>query len=302
MLMLLDSAGLYFRAFHGVPESITAPDGTPVNAVRGFLDMCTTLVTTRQPSGVVACWDDDWRPQWRVDLVPEYKAHRVAPGGGEVEPPSLSDQVVIISEVLAALGVPRVGAAGHEADDVLATLARRHGRRGEPVEVVTGDRDLIQLVDDSLGITVLYTGRGVRRLQVLDEAAVRAGYGVAPAQYADLALLRGDASDGLPGVPGVGPRTAADLLVRFGDLAAILAHAATAPRDVRPGVVRALLDAQDYLRRAAPVVRVVDDLPIPDLPGTLPPAAADAGALDELGLRWGVTAPLARLRQALWPA
>lgn len=300
MLMLLDSAGLYFRAFHGVPESITAPDGTPVNAVRGFLDMCTTLVATRRPSGLVACWDDDWRPQWRVDLVPEYKAHRVAPDGGEVEPASLSAQVAIISEVLAALGIPRVGAAGHEADDVLATLARRHGRRGEPVEVVTGDRDLIQLVDDALGITVLYTGRGVRRLQVLDEAAVRAGYGVSPQQYADLALLRGDASDGLPGVVGVGPRTAADLLARFGDLEAILAHAATQPKDVRPGIVRALLDARDYLRRAAPVVRVVDDLPVPDGTVTLPAAPADPGTLEALGQRWGISAPLGRLREALW--
>ena len=130
MLMLLDSAGLYYRAFHGVPESMTAPDGTPVNAVRGFLDMCTALVSSRQPTGLVACWDDDWRPQWRVALLPSYKAHRVAADGGEDEPEALGVQVTIIAEVLAALGIARVGAADFEADDVIATLARRHAARG----------------------------------------------------------------------------------------------------------------------------------------------------------------------------
>ena len=149
MLMLLDSAGLYYRAFHGVPDSITAPDGTPVNAVRGFLDMCAALVASRQPTGLVACWDDDWRPQWRVDLLASYKAHRVAADGAEDEPEALGVQVGIIAAVLAALGIPRVGAADFEADDVIATLARRHSARGEVVEVVTGDRDLIQLVDDA---------------------------------------------------------------------------------------------------------------------------------------------------------
>lgn len=300
MLMLLDSAGLYFRAFHGVPESITAADGTPVNAVRGFLDMCSTLVTTRRPSGLVACWDDDWRPAWRVDLVAQYKAHRVADDGGEVEPESLSSQVAVIADVLSALGIPRVGATDHEADDVIATLARRHARRGALVEVVTGDRDLLQLVDDSLGIRVLYTGRGVRRLEVLDEAAVRAAHGVGPDQYADLALLRGDPSDGLPGVPGVGARTAADLLARFTDLDGILAAVDGGGAPIRPGIVSAIRSAREYLVRARAVVRVVDDLPIPEVPDSLPAAAADPRALAELGERWNISGPIARLAGALY--
>lgn len=300
MLMLLDSAGLYFRAFHAIPESVTAPDGTPVNAVRGFLDMCAALVVTRRPTGLVACWDDDWRPSWRVELVAQYKAHRVAEDGGEDEPDALSAQVPIIADVLAALGVARVGAADHEADDVMATLARRHSRLGEPVEVVTGDRDLFQLVDDALGIRVLYTGRGIRRIQVLDAAGVRAAHGVAPHQYADLALLRGDPSDGLPGVPGVGARTAAGLLERFSDLAGILAAVEAGAVGIRPGVAAALRDSRDYLQRAAAVVRVVDDLPMAEVDFAIPPSPADPQALADLARRWAINAPIQRISRALY--
>lgn len=300
MLMLLDSAGLYFRAFHAIPESITAPDGTPVNAVRGFLDMTAALVASRRPTHLVACWDDDWRPAWRVELLPTYKTHRVADNGGEVEPASLSAQVDVIMAVLAALGVARVGAADHEADDVIATLARRHGRRGEPVEVVTGDRDLFQLVDDRLGIRVLYMGRGIRRLEVLDEAAVRAGQGVAPAQYAAMALLRGDPSDGLPGVPGIGARTAADLLVRFGDLGALVAAVDAGGAGIRPGIVAALRAARDYLDRGERVVTVVDDLPIPEVPARIPTGPPDPAALRALAERWNIASSLDRLTSALF--
>jgi 5'-3' exonuclease len=294
MRMLLDSAGLYFRAFHAIPESVTAPDGTPVNAVRGFLDMTAALVAARRPTHLVACWDEDWRPDWRVALLPSYKAHRVAADGGEDEPASLAAQVGIIVDVLAALGIPRAGAAGYEADDILGTLARRHAARGEPVEVVTGDRDLFQLVDDAAGIRVLYVGRGIRRLQVLDEAAVRTGYGVAPAQYADLAILRGDPSDGLPGIPGVGARTAAGLLGRFGDLASLRAALATGDAGIRSGIAAALRAAEDYLVRAEEVVRVAD-VALPEVPGPLPAAPADPALLADLVQRWGIGAPVERM-------
>jgi 5'-3' exonuclease len=298
MLMLLDSAGLYFRAFHGSPESITAPDGTPVNAARGFLDMTAALVAARSPKGLVACWDDDWRPAWRVELLPSYKAHRVAPDGGQDEPASLGAQVDILVEVLAALGIARVGAADYEADDVMATLARRHAARGEAVEVVTGDRDMLQLVDDARGIRVLYVGRGIRRMEVLDEAAVQAQYEVSPQQYADLALLRGDPSDGLPGIPGVGARTAADLLVRFGDLEGILAAAADPGSGIRPGVAAALREGAEYLRRAERVVRAAE-VPLPEVDVRLPRTPADPDALALLAQRWGLGAPIRRLQAAL---
>jgi 5'-3' exonuclease len=298
MLMLLDSAGLYYRAFHGVPESITAPDGTPVNAVRGFLDMCTALVASRTPTGLVACWDDDWRPAWRVDLLATYKAHRVAADGSEDEPETLGVQVGIIADVLAALGIARVGAADFEADDVIATLARRHAARGEPVEVVTGDRDLIQLVDDASGVRVLYTGRGIRRVEVLDEAAVVAAHGVRPQQYCDLAILRGDPSDGLPGVPGIGAKTAAGLLARFGDLEGILGAVGADGSGVSPRIAASLRDNRDYLTRAEQVVRAAD-VPLDEVPARIPDRPADAGALAALAERWGLRAPLDRLQDAL---
>ncbi len=298
MLMLLDSAGLYYRAFHGVPESITAPDGTPVNAVRGFLDMCAALVASRRPTGLVACWDDDWRPQWRVDLLPSYKAHRVAADGAEDEPESLAVQVGIITEVLAALGLARVGAADFEADDVIATLARRHAARGEPVEVVTGDRDLIQLVDDAAGIRVLYTGRGIRRVEVLDEAAVVAAHGVLPQQYTDLAILRGDPSDGLPGVPGIGTKTAAGLLARFTDMAGILSAVDAGSSGVSPRISASLRDNRDYLERAEKVVRAAD-VGIDEVDVRIPDHAADTAALTALAGRWGIEAPVSRFQDAL---
>ncbi len=298
MLMLLDSAGLYFRAFHGVPESMTAPDGTPVNAVRGFLDMTAALVASRRPSGLVACWDDDWRPQWRVDLLPSYKAHRVAADGGEDEPASLGAQVEIIVDLLAALGLARVGAPDFEADDVIATLARRHAGRGEPVEVVTGDRDLIQLVDDALGIRVLYTGRGIRKVEVLDEAGVRAAHGVGAAQYTDLALLRGDPSDGLPGVPGIGAKTGATLLERFGDVPGILAAVDGTDSGISPRLIAALREHRDYLIRAEQVVRAAD-VPLPEVQPAIPDGPADPDALDALAERWGVGSAIGRLQTAL---
>jgi len=191
-LMLLDAASLYFRAFYGVKRAMPAPDGTPTNAVRGFLDMVSTLITRFHPTDMVACLDQDWRPAWRVALLPTYKTHRLAdqtalPGGGgappgEAEPAGLAEQVPIILDALAALGIAAVGAAEHEADDVIATLAEQATM---PVDVVTGDRDLFQLIDDDRDVRVLYTARGVGKLEIMDAAALRARYGIAPAQYAD---------------------------------------------------------------------------------------------------------------------
>ena len=300
-LMLLDSASLYFRAFYGVPDTVRAPDGTPVNAVRGFLDIITRLVTTYRPTHLVACWDDDWRPQWRVDLIPTYKTHRVAEvvaAGPDIEvvPDPLEVQVPVIRETLDALGIRIVGAAEHEADDVIGTLATRATL---PVDVVTGDRDLFQLVDDARGVRVIYTARGMSNLEVLTDASVVAKYGVLPSQYADFATLRGDSSDGLPGVAGIGEKTAAGLLAAHGDLAGILA-AAEAGDGMSAGV-RAKLDAgAAYLAVAPRVVAVVRDLPLPEVDARLRPLddeqKSHAAALAE---HWSLGSAMARIVDAL---
>ncbi|WP_344124066.1 5'-3' exonuclease [Streptomyces blastmyceticus] len=299
--MLLDTASLYFRAYFGVPDTVRAPDGTPVNAVRGLLDFIARLVQDHQPDDLVACMDFDWRPQWRVDLIPSYKAHRVAEeveGGPDEEetPDTLSPQVPVIESVLDAVGIARIGAAGYEADDVIGTLAVR---APGPVDIVTGDRDLYQLVDDRRGVRVLYPLKGVGTLQTVDEALLREKYGVDGAGYADLALLRGDPSDGLPGVPGIGEKTAAKLLTAHGDLAGIMAAAEDPAAKLTPTQRKRLLEARPYLAVAPKVVRVASDVPLPTFDAALPREPHDPMALEALAEQWGLGGSLQRLLTVL---
>lgn len=312
-LMLVDSASLYFRAFFGVKESITAPDGTPVNAVRGFLDMLATLITRRRPVRLVACWDDDWRPAFRVAAIPSYKAHRLAPtqpsGGPDVEitPDALDVQVPIIAAALEVLGIARLGGAGLEADDVMGTLTTREVRRAHAagatadVDVVTGDRDLFQLVDDALAVRVLYTAKGgVRDAEIVDQSVLIARYAVPTGDaYADLAVLRGDASDGLPGVAGIGEKTAAALLATYGSLDGI--RTAVDGGDPRiKGAKRARLEAgAAYLDVAPGVVRVAVDAPVPDVDLRLPTRVADPALMSRLAVDYGLTNPFNRVLGAL---
>ena len=301
-LLLLDTASLYFRAYFGVPDSVRAPDGTPVNAVRGLMDFISRLVGEYDPTHLVCCWDDDWRPQWRVDLIPSYKAHRVVrpiPGPTpdvEEVPDPLETQVPIIRAVLAAYGIPVVGHPQMEADDVIGTLATGAGM---PVDIVTGDRDLFQLVDDDAAVRVLYVARGVSRHERVDSAWVRAKYGVDARQYADLATLRGDASDGLPGVADPGDKTAATLLNRFDTIAAIVAAAGDPDSDMGPGPRGKIKAAADYLAVAPEVVAVRRDLDLgrPDLTRPRTPIAPDAVvALDQ---QWALGSSAVRLVEAL---
>src|SRR6201995_4578234 len=231
-LLLLDGASMWFRSYFGVPSSTTSRAGRPVNAVRGFIDSMAVVITQQRPHRLAVCLDLDWRPQFRVDLIPSYKAHWVAepePAGEpdiEEVPDDLTPQVDMIMELLDAFGIPTAGATGFEADDVLGTLASRE--RSNPVVVVSGDRDLLQVVaDDPVPVRVLYLGRGLAKATLFGPAEVGENYGVpvdrAGAAYAELALMRGDPSDGLPGVPGVGEKTASTLLAQHGSLAAILA-------------------------------------------------------------------------------
>ncbi|MBV7695394.1 5'-3' exonuclease [Streptomyces sp. TRM70350] len=300
-LMLLDTASLYFRAYFGVPDSVKAPDGTPVNAVRGLLDFIDRLVRDHHPEHLVACMDADWRPKWRVELIPSYKAHRVAEEhevGPDMEevPDTLSPQVPVIEAVLDALGIARVGVEGYEADDVIGTFT---AQATGPVDIVTGDRDLYQLVDDARGVRVLYPLKGVGTLQLTDEAWLREKYGVDGSGYADLALLRGDPSDGLPGVPGIGEKTAAKLLAEFGDLAGILAAVDDRKAKLTPTQRKRLDEARPYLAVAPTVVRVACDVPLPDVDTALPRTPRDPAALEALSGRWGLGGALQRLLTTL---
>jgi len=298
-LLLLDTPSLYFRAFFGVPDSITAPDGTPVNAVRGLLDFIARLVTDRGPTHLVAAMDADWRPAFRVAAIASYKAHRVAPesasGDEEEVPDPLVPQVAIIEEVLEALGTPVFGVPGYEADDVIGTVATRSQR---PVDVVTGDRDLFQLVDDARGVRILYTARGVGRAEVIDEAAVTAKYGIPGRSYADFATLRGDPSDGLPGVPGVGEKTAAALVTRYGTLEGILAALDEGDTAMPAGARAKLSAARDYLAVAPVVVAVAKDVPVPTYDDAIQALPRHPERLLELSERWGLDSSLNRVLTA----
>jgi 5'-3' exonuclease len=309
-LLLLDGASMWFRSYFGVPSSIKAPDGRPVNAVRGFIDSVAVVITQQRPGRLVVCLDLDWRPQFRVDLIPSYKAHRVAeaePAGEpdiEEVPDELTPQVDMIMELLDAFGIPTAGAPGFEADDVLGTLAARE--KNDPVVVVSGDRDLLQVVtDDPVPVRVLYLGRGLSKATLFGPVEVAEQYGVpvdrAGPAYAELALLRGDPSDGLPGVPGVGEKTAASLLAQYGSLDRIVAAANEPKSKMAKGLRAKLLAATDYIEVAGTVVRVATDAPVTLSTDTdaLPLVAADPARTAQLATELGVGSSIARLQKAL---
>lgn len=286
-LLLLDSASLYFRAFFGIPKTLKAPDGTVVNALRGILDFTSTLATQYKPEAVVACWDDDWRPQWRVDLLDTYKTQRLDAEGGEADTTEglLGPQVPLIAEAFGLLGIPVVGAPDYEADDVIGTLAQAWDG---PVDIVTGDRDLFQLVDDDRGIRVLYVARGVSKHDVVDNAWLRDKYGIDASDYVDFAVMRGDASDGLPGVAGIGDKTAAVLLAEFGDLDGILEAAHKPFSSIKPRVRASLQSSGDYIKAAREVVTVRKDVcELPELPQG-PLTEEQQQAFKTFGETWGL--------------
>ncbi|WP_246043310.1 5'-3' exonuclease [Tessaracoccus massiliensis] len=292
-LMIFDTSYLYFRAFFGVPSSFRSPDGRPVNAVRGTLDFISRLVSQYSPDEVACAWDDDWRPGWRVDLIESYKAHRVVVVDGEqIEQvdDDLTVQVPLIREVLEATGIPIVGAAEHEADDVLASLARRHA--GTSL-VVTGDRDLFQLADDDT--SVVYVARGVAKHELVTPAVLAEKYGLTPDRYVDFAVLRGDPSDGLPGVKGIGDKSAASLVNTYPTIEAMVAAAVDASSAMSPSMRSQLLADVDYLARAREVVTAVDSLDLPPIAR----GPVEVERLTALGEELGLGGSVPRIIEAL---
>ena len=310
-LLLLDSASLYWRAFHALPDSITAPNGMPINAVRGLLDTIAALAHDRHPDRVIACWDNDWRPQWRVEAVASYKANRLADeddpatsghdGAAEEVPDLLGPQIPVIRALLPTLGISVHGADGWEADDVIARLAMSVSSNGLLADVASGDRDLVQLVDPQT--TLLYTGgtaksRGGAPWLTYTPKAVIERFGVRPDQYALMASLRGDPSDGLPGIKGIGERTAVVLVTAFNDLTGLLHAAQHAPtiKPMTPRLAQALLDDWPALQAAYSVTYLRGDTPIADPP---PVGTPDLIAARQLAQQWGLERSVERVIAAM---
>ena len=297
--LYFDTATMYYRSFFAVPESVVAPDGTPSGAVRGFLEMATAFIKANPAKEIVFAWDTDWRPKWRVDLVPSYKAHRVdelaVDDGYEEIPDNLSPQISAIAEILDAIGLVRVGQNDFEADDILGTLVKTISK---DAIVVTGDRDLFQLVSDKNKIRVISMNKGMKNLETITDVYLKDRYGISGSQYVDFAVLRGDSSDGLPGVKGIGEKTAADLIINFKDLAKLVAAAKKDDPAIKPGAKANLLSSQEYIWAAQKVVSVRTDAKLPK--NLLKPIKIKSKSdLAFLANDWGVLRQVNRLLDAL---
>lgn len=289
--LLIDAASLIYRALFSTPDTVTAPDGSPINAAHGFLGMLARLIADHDPDFICCAADDDWRPQWRVDLIDSYKGFRAESGSAQESAEDLlAPQMPVLMKILQGCGIPVVGYAGYEAEDVIGTLAERAPGK---VGIVSGDRDLFQLVRDPT-IFVLYPKRGVSQLDVVDEAYIEERYGIPGRAYKDFAVLRGDPSDGLPGVRGIGEKLASQLVSRYGSLDAIVEAAEGSASGVVIGKVRRELD---YVKRAVKVVTIPTDLPIPDVDLTRPRGEPDA-SLYAVAAAAGLEGALRRLVEA----
>jgi 5'-3' exonuclease len=296
-LMLLDSASLWYRAYYGMPDTMLAPDGTPVNAIRGYLDMTARLVGIYKPNRLVACLDGDWRPSWRVDLFPEYKANRLeAEGEEEEEPETLTPQIPILLDILDLFGIPIVGVDDYEADDVMATYAEIE--KG-PIRIVTGDRDLFQMVDDKRDIKIVYLAKGISQHDLVDLKYVADKYAIPGDRYDLFAMFRGDPSDGLPGVRGIGEKGAAVIANNFASVEAALSAAHEAHPALAPALAKKIIAGADYLKIAPKLVRVARDAPLPQVDLAMPKAPADLSKLYQMKDQYGLGASIDRLISAL---
>ncbi len=296
-LMLLDSASLWYRAYYGMPDTLTGPDGTPVNAIRGYLDMTARLIGMYNPDRIVACLEGDWRPTWRTDLFPEYKANRIDEEGDEEEPDLLTPQIPILLDVLEAFGIALVGVDNYEADDVMASFAVRENG---PIRVVTGDRDLFQLVDDQRDVAIVYLAKGISQHDLVDRKYVSEKYGIPGDRYALFAMIRGDASDGLPGIRGIGEKGAAVIANHFATMDEVMAAAADeADTRLTPLLRKKLLAGADYAAIAPKLVHCALDIELPQVDIKKPRRPESLDEIYQYKNDYGLGASVDRLISAL---
>jgi len=295
-LLLLDSASLWYRAYFGMPDTLLSPSGEPVNAIRGFLDMSARLITQYQPSRLVACLEGDWRPSWRVELFPGYKANRVDESGEEAEPDTLGPQIPILLDILEAFGIPMLGVDDYEADDIMATFSVKE--RG-PTFVATGDRDLFQLVDDKRRVKVVYLAKGISNHDLVDRAWIKARYAIPGERYALFAMIRGDASDGLPGVRGIGEKGAALIANNFETIEDALAAAHAGDERLTAGIRKKLIEGADYVAIAPKLVHCALDVPVPPMSIAMPKRPENMDAIWQFKEDYGLGASIDRMIAAL---
>lgn len=296
-LMLIDSASLWYRAYYGMPDSLLSPKGEPVNAIKGFIDMTARLVNTYKPGRLALCLDGDWRPSWRVDLFPEYKSNRLDEGGEEEEEPDLlTPQVPIILDFFESLGVQIIGADDYEADDVIATLARREAG---PVRVVTGDRDLFQLVDDERDVKIVYLAKGISAHDLVDNDWLRKKYEIPGERYGLFAMIRGDASDGLPGIKGIGEKGAAEIARNFETINSVISAAKSEDARLKEAHRKKILNDLAYAQVVEKLVSCADQVALPRVEFTIPRSAANHSALKSLIEDYGLSTNFERLKAAL---
>lgn len=297
-LMLLDSGSLWYRAYYGMPDTLTADDGTPVNAIRGFLDMSARLISTYNPDRMVVCLDGDWRPSWRVELFPAYKANRLEDeeSDEEAEPDTLTPQIPILLDLLDEFGIPMVGVDDYEADDVMATYAHTHAG---PTRIVTGDRDLFQLVDDKRDIKVAYLAKGISAHDLVDLNFIAQKYSIPGDRYAMFATFRGDASDGLPGVKGIGEKGAALISTHFASIDDAIAAAQSGDERLPSALAKKIVAGIDYLAIAPKVVNCARDVALPEIELAMPLAPADLSKIYQIKEKYSLGASVDRLMSAL---
>ena len=296
-LMLLDSASLWYRAYYGMPDTLLSPTGMPVNAIRGYLDMTARLVSMYSPNRLVACIEGDWRPSWRVDLWPDYKANRLEVGSDEEEEPeTLTPQIPILLDLIDAFGIPMVGVDDYEADDVMATFAT--SEKG-PIRVVTGDRDLFQLVDDKRDIKIVYLAKGITNHDLVDISFVANKYSIPGDRYALFAMFRGDPSDGLPGVKGIGEKGAALIANHFATVEDSLTAARAGHPALPPALAKKITAGEDYLAIAPTLVHCARDVALPAMDIALPKKPADLSLIYQMKEEYGLGASVDRLISAL---